>query len=252
MTTENLYAPDNWLRPGGGSRYLQLHRHISESIAAGILSAGEQLPAERELAELASISRVTVRKAISMLADDGLIEQKAGAGSFVRDAAPKLKQSLATLISFTENLEARGLNSNSKVLSCGLFTPSSEEMLALGVSGSDQVARVNRLRRADASPIALEYSSLPADILPNPGKVTTSLYRILLENGAAPTRAMQRVSAVNASANDAKMLGLREGTAVLAIDRTGYLPSGRPIEFSRGLYRTDLYDFVSEIREERR
>ena len=66
----------------------------------------------------------------------------------------------------------------------------------------------------------------------------------------APTRAVQRITAVNLTAADAKLLLLPEGAAVLRIDRTAYLPSGRPIEFTRGLYHSDIYDFVAELRLE--
>jgi GntR family transcriptional regulator len=248
---DKIFEPANWFRPGGGPRYQQLHRLISDAITSGTMVTGDRLPAERELAELADISRVTVRKAIAQLVADGLIEQRKGAGSFVRDATPKLEQSLSTLVSFTENMASRGMTSSSLVLSSGLFTPSSTEMFALGVSSVDRVARVNRLRSVDDKPIALEHSSLPQDILPKPEKIQTSLYEVLRQTGKAPTRAIQRVTAVNATAHDAELLELREGSAVLKIERTGYLGTGRPIEFSSGLYRSDIYDFVSELRLER-
>ena len=61
---------------------------------------------------------------------------------------------------------------------------------------------------------------------------------------------MQRISAVPAKANEARLLDLPMGSAVLRIERTGYLPSGRPIEYTRGLYRSDIYDFVAELRIE--
>jgi GntR family transcriptional regulator len=172
----NIFEPSDWHQPGGGPRYIQLYRHISEAITSGKMETGDRLPAERELAEIADISRVTVRKAIAQLVADGLIEQRKGAGSFVRSATPKLEQSLSTLVSFTENMAARGLTSSSVVLSSGLYTPNSSEMFALGVSSNDRVARVHRLRSVDDNPIALELSSLPQDILSNPGLVKTSLY----------------------------------------------------------------------------
>lgn len=248
--TTSIFDPSRWHQPGGGPRYLQLYRHISDAITSGTMETGGRLPAERELAEMAAISRVTVRKAIAQLVADGLIEQRKGAGSFVRSASPKLEQSLSTLVSFTENMAARGMTSSSVVLSSGLFTPNSSEMFALGVSSADRVARVHRLRSVDDKPIALELSSLPHDILPNPALVKTSLYEVLRRSGKAPTRAIQRVTAVNATAHDAKLLELRESSAVLKIDRTGYIQTGRPIEFSSGLYRSDIYDFVSELRQD--
>ncbi len=244
----NLYDPEEWFRVGRGPRYLQLQRHIAAAIQSGDLAADDQLPPERDLAAQADVSRVTVRKAVAQLVADGLIEQRQGAGSFVRGAAPRLEQSLSSLVSFTENMQARGMTSSSVVLTQGLFAPMPIEMMALGLSSHDRVARINRLRSANGSPMALEYSSLPRDILPDPAKVSVSLYAVLRKTGDAPKRAIQRVTAVNVGPKDAEKLQMPEGTAVLQIDRTGYLESGRPIEFTRGVYRSDIYDFVSELR----
>ncbi len=96
--------------------------------------------------------------------------------------------------------------------------------------------------------MAIERSSLPTDILPNPELVMTSLYTVLRDRGLAPVRAIQRITAVNLAAQESRLLNLPEGAAVLRIDRTGYLASGRPVEFTRGLYRSDIYDFVAELR----
>lgn len=243
-------VPENWYRAGGGPRYLQLHRLISAAIQSGRLAADDQLPPERDLAALADVSRVTVRKAVAQLVADGLVEQRHGAGSFVRGAGPKLEQSLSTLVSFTENMQARGMASSSEVLSRGLFAPNPSEMMALGLSIHDRVARIHRLRSTDMTPIALEYSSLPEDILPDPSKVGNSLYAVLRANRAAPMRAVQRVTAINLDPAEATLLKLPTGSAVLKIDRTGYLASGRPIEFTSGYYRSDIYDFVSELRRD--
>ena len=246
--SKSIFDPAEWHRTGRGPRYQQLQRHIVSSIQSGKLAAGDQLPPERDLAELAGISRVTVRKAVAQLVADGLIEQRQGAGSFVRSAAPKLEQSLSALVSFTENMLARGMVSTSQVLSAGLFAPNPDEMVTLGLSPHDKVARVIRLRSANGIPMALEQSALPRDILPDPTKVQTSLYAILRKSGQAPTRAIQRVTALNLSASEADQFQLAEGTAVLKIVRTAYLTSGRPMEFTSGLYRSDIYDFVSELR----
>ena len=244
-----VYDPARWYREGRGPRYQQLQRHIASAISGGDLAQGDQLPPERDLAELAGISRVTVRKAVAQLVADGLIEQRRGAGSFVSGpSGPKLEQSLSSLVSFTENMKARGVVSTSRVLSRGLFAPRPEEMMVLGLSAGERVARIDRLRSADGAPMALEFSALPPDILPEPDKVGVSLYEVLRARGLAPTRAIQRVTAANISASDAEMLRLAEGAAVLRIERTGYLATGRPIEFTRGLYRSDIYDFVSELR----
>lgn len=237
-----------WYRDGRGPRYKQLCRHIAGLIHSGALGPDDQLPPERDLAEIAGVSRVTVRKAIGELVAADLIEQRRGAGSFVRSAGERFEQSLSSLVSFTENLQARGIQSSSTVLLKGLFRPTPTETTALGLSPVQQVARIHRLRSGDGVPMALEESSLPDDILPRPDRVEVSLYEVLRARGMAPTRAIQRVSAVNASAKVAGLLKMAEGAAVLLIERTGYLASGRPIEFTSGIYRSDVYDFVSELR----
>ncbi len=250
MDSTDIFAPSAWYREGQGPRYRQLYRHIQAAIMDGSLTAESQLPPERDLALLADVSRVTVRKAVAQLVEDGLVDQLRGAGSFVRSTAQpsRHQQSLSSLVSFTESMAARGKTSTSRVLQRGLFTPSPDEMMALGIAANEKVSRISRLRSADGVPMAIERSSLPLDILPDPNRVETSLYIVLRADGCAPSRAIQRVTAINVNGEDAQQLKLTDGAAVLKIDRTAYLENGRPIEFTRGLYRSDIYDFIAELR----
>ena len=243
-----LFAAARWYRPDQGPRYGQLARHIARAINEGLLPADHQLPPERDLAEMSGLSRVTVRKAVAQLVSEGLIEQRRGAGTFVRAPSEKLEQSLSSLTSFTDYMLARGKTSSSVGLRRGLFFPAPEESLALGVPSNERVARIERLRSADGVPVAIERSTLPGDILPDPDVVDTSLYAVLRTMGGAPSRAIQRITAINLAPHEAEMLKLPVGAAALRIDRTGYLPSGRPIEFTRGVYHSDIYDFVAELR----
>jgi GntR family transcriptional regulator len=245
-----LFHPDAWFREGHGPRYEQLYRHIVGAIADGTLKAETQIPPERELADLAQVSRVTVRKAVAQLVEDGRLEQRRGAGTFVR--LPRLRQdnSRSTLVSFTDYMRQRGKVPTSRILSAGLHAPKPDEQQALGLMASGRVARIERLRAADGVPMALEYSSWPPDILPDPQAVQGSLYDHVRALGHVPTHAVQRVSAANLKVSEAQLLNMQAGQAVLRIDRTGYLASGRPVEFTRGLYRSDIYDFIAELRLE--
>ena len=246
--TPQLFAPERWFRAGRGPRYEQLYRHIAAAINSGILEPQTQIPPERDLAALAEVSRVTVRQAVAQLVSDGVLEQRRGAGTFVRPQPQRLEQSLSRLISFTEHMQQRGKTSTSVVLQRGLFPPHPEEQMALGLPSGARVARIERLRSADGLAMAVEWSSLPEDILPDPDLVQTSLYAVLRAIGNAPARAVQRVTAVNLTSDQARLLNLADGAAVLRIDRTAYLASGRPMEFTKGLYRSDLYDFIAESR----
>ena len=81
MDTEDQvsrFKPESWFRTGRGPRYEQLYRHIAAAISTGDLQSETQLPPERDLAEIAQVSRVTVRKAVAQLVEDGVLGEDAG------------------------------------------------------------------------------------------------------------------------------------------------------------------------------
>ncbi len=248
MNVRELLQPARWLSEHGGPRYQQLQRVLENAIESGELAPGMPLPSEREIAEITTLSRVTVRKAIRPLVEAGLVVQRRGSGSAVAQRGARVEQMLSRLTSFTEDMARRGLQSRSTWLERGLFTPSPEEMVVLGLSSGEQVARIGRLRHAGNETMAIERASLPPDILPDPGRVEKSLYETLGQNGNRPVRALQRLSAVSLGGKDAALLGVSPGAAALHIERTSYLPGGRVVEYTRSLYRGDAYDFVAELR----
>ena len=241
-------APNEWLLPDGGPRYVQLRKRLSEGVDAGILKPGSSLPPEREIAAITALSRVTVRKAIQTLAEDGIIVQKQGSGSFVASDTPQIEQSLSRLTSFTEDMSRRGLSSTSVWLERGIFMPSPDEVLMLALSPNASVSRIARLRMADEKPMAIERASLSTDMLPNPLIVETSLYDVLGRDGLRPVRALQKISAINLEEENARLLDVAPGEAGLRIERTSYLADGRVVEFTQSIYRGDAYNFVAELR----
>tara|TARA_R110002072_G_scaffold41779_4_gene116852 strand:+ start:5687 stop:6454 length:768 start_codon:yes stop_codon:yes gene_type:complete len=240
--------PVLWLRADAGPRYVQLRQRLTDGIDQDIIKPGASLPPERVIAAITDLSRVTVRKAIKSLAEDGIIVQKQGFGSFVASDTPQIEQSLSRLTSFTEDMTRRGMASTSFWLERGVFMPSPDEVLALALSPDAAVSRVARLRTADGKPMAIERASLPTTILPNPLEVTTSLYEVLEASGLRPVRALQKISAINLGAADAGLLEIDAGEAGLRIERTSYLADGRIVEFTKSVYRGDAYNFVAELR----
>lgn len=248
MSIKDFLEPVSWYRDDGGPRYVQLRNRLSEAVDQGVLSPGSPLPPEREIATITDFSRVTVRKAFQDLVEDGTIVQKQGSGSFVSTKPARVEQKLSRLTSFSEDMARRGKTASARWLERGLFMPSPEEMLALGLSSEDSVARIARLRLADNEPMAIERASMPTEILPNPLEVETSLYEVLERHGTRPVRAIQKISAVNLTGADADLLDVTPGAAGLRIERTSYLESGRVAEFTQSLYRGDAYHFVAELR----
>jgi GntR family transcriptional regulator len=224
--------------------YRQLQRVLREAIGNQVLSPEDALPAERDLAEELGISRITVRKALDGLVAEGLLTRRQGAGTFV---AARVEKSFSKLSSFTEDMISRGRTPHSTWInrSAGRVTP--EESLTLSLSPGAAVYRFNRIRYADGSPMALEYSTVPAFAIEGPDTVESSLYEALEKTGHRPSRALQRLRAVLFTPEQAELLSVAPRDPGLLIERRGFLPDGRIVEVTRSYYRGDAYDFVAEL-----
>ncbi|HWA92179.1 MAG TPA: GntR family transcriptional regulator [Rhizomicrobium sp.] len=224
--------------------YQQLQRGLRQAIENKLLGPDDALPPERDLAEQFKVSRITVRKALDGLVSEGLLTRRQGSGTFI---SGRVEKNFSKLTSFTEDMIARGRTPRSSWLrkSKGSVTP--EESLTMGLSPGTPVYRFHRLRFADDAPMALEYCTVPAFCLPSADAVESSLYAALERAGHRPTRALQRLRAVLFTAEQAELLGAQERDAGLLVERRGFLPDGRAVEFSQSYYRGDTYDFVAEL-----
>jgi GntR family transcriptional regulator len=240
--------PSNWTLSGSGPLYLQLRQRLEEEIRNGALKPGAPLPSEREIADICNVSRVTVRKAVQSLVRDGFVVQRHGSGTTVARQIERVEQSLSRLTSFSEDMDRRSMTGRSIWMERGVFPASPREMMVLGLGSDAQVARITRLRMADDIPLAIERAALSTRYLPNPERIQHSLYEALVELGNKPVRAIQRISAVNLGSDDAALLDVSEGSAGLSIERISYSAQGAVIEFTRSIYRGDVYDFVAELK----
>jgi GntR family transcriptional regulator len=245
---EEIFAAVKAAARNGAPLYLQLRKSIEDAVRRGVIGPGDALPSERDIAARADVSRVTVRKAVQDLVKGGVLVQRHGSGTFVAPRVERVEQSLSLLTSFTEDMARRGMAVRSEWLDRGIYRPSPEEMMVLGLSSTDMVARIARLRIANDTPLAIERAALSSAVLPEPGAVVASLYATLEKNGNRPVRAVQRISAANLGEADARLLAVPAGSASLNIERISYLATGKVIEFTRSVYRGDTYDFVAELR----
>jgi GntR family transcriptional regulator len=224
--------------------YQQLQRKLRLAIENRVLGADDALPPERDLAEELNVSRITVRKAIDGLVEEGLLIRKQGSGTFVTN---RVEKNFAKLTSFSEDMRARGRKPRSVWLDRAAGTVTPGESLTLRSSPGTPVYRFSRIRYADDAPMAIEYATLLADCLPSVESVETSLYEALERTGNRPVRALQRLRAVLLTAEQAQLLKAQEKDAGLLVERVGFLKDGRAVEFSQSYYRGDIYDFVAEL-----
>lgn len=237
------------LPPAAGARplYRRLQDHIAFAIDRGRLKPSDALPSERDIAHIMAVSRVTARKALSGLAEAGLLEQRQGSGTYVSRRPPRVEQALSRLTSFTGDMRLRGLASTSRWLRRDIAPPTAREALHLAVSPTGRVCHLRRLRLANGTPMAVELAAVPVDILPDPAAVEGSLYAVLEASGARPVRVLERLAAANLDEEVAGLLGVAPGSAALSIERVAYRASGAPVEFTHSFFRGDTYDVVAEL-----
>lgn len=239
------------LKPAG-PLYQRLMELLQEEIDAGRLKPGDQVPSERELADQYSMSRMTVRHALTELVNEGILYRQQGKGTFV--ALPKIRQKLGGLTSFTEDMVSRGLRPGAHVLSVQVVPAPYRVRHALGLpddAAAAEVLRVERLRLADGEPMALEVTHLPLTRihgLSGENLDNVSLYERLQQYGVVPNHATQTIEPAAADAALARVLKVREGALLLLLERTTYDQRGEAIEFVSSHYRGDRYRFMVELQ----
>src|SRR5919112_3355580 len=144
----------------GQTRYRAIEGYL-RSLVEGA-GPGDPLPSEAELCERFSVSRMTVRQALQELTNDGLVERRRGQGTFV--AHRPVHRRPGVFLSFTEEMNRRGGEAASRLLSAGLDDPRQPEALDLGLAPDSQVVRVVRVRLADGVPVALEDAALVPEL----------------------------------------------------------------------------------------
>ena len=229
----------------GAPLYRQVRDTIAEQIAAGQLAAGDQLLSERRLCDRFGISRVTARRALIALEEDGLIGASPGRGWFVTDGP--LSEPPNVLLSFTALARARRLAPTAKVLRRLVRAASMDEADVLGVAPGVELFELERIRLLDGLPVAVDNSVVALHRCP--GLVdadfsTASLYEVLRTQGrVSPSRADCTLEAMAAGPEMALLLDLDEAAPVLVSRQTAYDQHDVAVETSRVVYRGDRYRF---------
>ncbi|HEX5189338.1 MAG TPA: GntR family transcriptional regulator [Streptosporangiaceae bacterium] len=226
--------------------YFQVARQLETAIEAGALAAGTRMENEVHLSERLGVSRPTVRAAFGYLVSKGLVVRRRGAGTLVaeRRIARDLK-----LTSLHDDLTAAGRAPSTRVLKNEITHPDQRAARALGIPEQALVLCLERIRFAAGEPVALMRNFLPSGLV----HLSTSmlaehgLYELLRAAGIRPASATQRISARNASAAEAKMLGENRGAALLTMERISRDESGRTVEYGLHVYRPSRYAFTIKL-----
>jgi DNA-binding GntR family transcriptional regulator len=170
--------------------YQQLCSLLRDRIDSGVYRPGDPFPSEAELTSQHSVSRITVRRAISELEREGLVVTRQGAGTFVADPS---RAAARCLMSFTSDVLRNGRTPGSELIS--LRTEAGPDHAARQLELADDIAliHIKRLRTVDEMPVYLSDAFIPAAVLPDltPDELARSgldqsLYRLLERRHPAP------------------------------------------------------------------
>jgi GntR family transcriptional regulator len=229
------------LRRRGEPLYRQIAEDLRARILAGEFAVAEPMPTEAQLSERYRASRITVRHALALLDQEGLVHREQGRGSFVRPRA--ITVGPRRLTSFTQELRERGSRQSSDIIGVDRLALPHDAPLDAGPSG--RCVRIERVRRADGRPIALMVSIVPAELgegieasLPAIG----SLYEFLSTRHALEIDSADETYRVGAAdEHAARLLGIERGTPVFLVERVGYA-GARRMEWTRSVVRGDDYE----------
>jgi GntR family transcriptional regulator len=223
-------------------RYRTIAEQLRRRMEAGEFPAGRLLPSEAELGAAYDASRITVRKALDVLRDEGLVDSRQGFGWFA--AGDPVRQALGRLGTIEEQLEASGATAERRILDFGFIKASRR---AREVLGGDTVLRVRRVNLADGEPFARVTVWAPERFghgLSRADVEARSFYELLpVEVGGAT----QTIGATGASAADAALLDIPPGSPVLRCERVTTDRAGRPVLLSEFVFPGHRTEFVVDL-----
>lgn len=247
----------------------QLFLVLHDEIDRGVLAPGDALPTEQTLCEQFGVSRITVRRALADLAQQGYIERRQGVGSFVRRHDPAdVSQYLGTGRTFMQGLRQTQFETEVEVVELGVRRPPPVVADGLGKSGELlQILRVRRQRRT-GEPLMVSDAWLPAelaDVLTEVALRRAPLYQLLSEAGAAVDRVRHEVTAEIAGPRNARLLDTAIGAALLRVNRLAFVagaphhhvsallsPSRSRVLLSQTAYEMDVADGLTIAHDVRR
>jgi GntR family transcriptional regulator len=223
-------------------RYQSIADDLRRQVLSGALAAGRLLPSEADLGDTHGASRVTIRRALEVLRDEGLVDARQGFGWFV--AVAPLRQSTARLGTIEGQLIDSGIKPERQILEFAFEVASADISRILDTR---DVLRVKRLNLADGEPFAVVTVWCRADLGQHLSRadVERSPFYELLDIPLA--KATQTIGADAATKDDARLLGVPAGSPILRCRRVTSDVQGKAVLVSEHLFAAHRTEFVVEL-----
>jgi GntR family transcriptional regulator len=227
-------------------RYLTIEQSLRTRIAT--LEEHAPMPSDAQLCEEFGVSRMTARGAVQRLVQEGLVYRVPGRGTFVAPA--RANRTASRILSFTDEMRRSGRDPRSRVVEQRVRAATADERRRLATG---EVLVLRRVRAADGEPVALETAVFPSERV---GSVldadleADSLFETLATAGLVPTAGRAVISAEAATAEDARLLGVRKGAPLLVERRLISDQNDEPLELTESRYVPERYDIDVDFEVE--
>jgi GntR family transcriptional regulator len=235
-----------------GTRYAATADQIWRASTEDGLEPGDRLESERVLATRYSVSRETVRAALGLLADRGLVRSTRARGWYVAQTPPRHGQPRHTVLGFADYARERGLPTTTTLLSSGVRAADVDEAESLGIAAGAQLFEMRRLRRLDGLAVVVEHNRVPLWMCPALARTDfahASLYATLraADPPQYPRVARYSVEARPPTSDEVRLL---EGDVpMLVATQLAFNQDDRPLEWTIAVYRGDRYRFRASITD---
>ncbi|MDR7533737.1 MAG: GntR family transcriptional regulator [Armatimonadota bacterium] len=235
--------------------YYQVESWLRQQVAGGRLQ-GACLPTEAALVRQLGVSRITIRRAMERLVQEGLIYRVPGRGTFAnprRAREFRIERNPVDLLGFEDDIRRAGLAAETVVLRRDWVDAPADVAAALGLASGEEVLWLYRRGTAGGRPLWVEdrylVRRLGARLRPREAATPSLLATLARERGLTVNRAQVRISACEARREEARHLGLRRGAPVLAAEFVVHA-DGSPVQLVRARFRPDRYAFAFTIAPE--
>lgn len=230
-------------------KYEKIAFDIKEDILSEKYKPNEQLPFEKELCEKYNVSKMTVKKALDLLVNDGLIIKRRGSGTFVKDITEKEIQRIIEKKQFSGlTTTSIGHKVTSKVLEFKIINATKEIADILKIEEDEFIYFVHRVRYVDDKSVVIEKTYIPLNLIPGMklADVKKSIYGYIKDKlGLNIQSAHSTVRAMKSDELDRKYLNLEKDEPILEVERVAYLDNGKVFEYSFSRHRYDKFEFKS-------
>ena len=229
--------------------YLKIKCDLLEKINNGTYKEGDLIPTEIELSEIYDVSRPTVRQAVQLLVDEGYLEKRRKRGTMV--CQRKIEQEFTQkILSFDKEMNEKGLTTNTKVISLKIEKASEEVSDALGISFSERVCKLIRLRYINSKPNVIVTTYIPYKLFPDIEDVDftiSRLYDYFSDKGNPVVKIKRKLETIKSDETTADLLDIQENDPIFYFHSYGYGNNNNVIEYSISKYRGDINYFVFDL-----